>query len=294
MDELPPPYPSEEEVESTSFVDLGALPPTHDGDSPKAATNTRFTVPALRDDLVTDPRMAERREAAALQRKAPAPMERRPTLTSGAGDTRAPRTVRPGVLEPVRGRADSSHRDFSHESAESSDVISSFSAGLPPSLMAQPPAMPPAEGRPRLERRPPRPAGVAPGGARPAPIAPAATQFIPPQSSLPLEAEHVSALIADQRRRLHVLFAWARGLEVAAGVLGTISLAVLVTSVVGALLATGPALLPGAAAFVAAAAGAGLALVQVVAAVALRQLAHLSAQQTALIEALCTLPRRGR
>ena len=104
----------------------------------------------------------------------------------------------------------------------------------------------------------------------------------------------MSALIADQRRRLHVLFAWARGLEVAAGVLGTISLAVLVTSVVGALLATGPALLPGAAAFVAAAAGAGLALVQVVAAVALRQLAHLSAQQTALIEALCTLPRRGR
>ena len=49
---------------------------------------------------------------------------------------------------------------------------------------------------------------------------------------LPLDAERLGAMIADQRRRLHVLDTWARVMEVAAGVLGSLSLAVAVVAVV--------------------------------------------------------------
>lgn len=278
----PPPFPVDA-PEATAFVDVDELAPAdHVMEPERTSTNTRFGMPAARDDIAAVPGQEARQRAADARRREPAPAPRRPTLFGDAlaGAKAGPRTVRPGVLDPVRPRTDSSKPDISVQGGESSDVISTFSADG-----SGPPA--PARVRPRLERRPPRPAG-SPNFAKTSPppaIHPASTPVL---ATLPLDHEQLLAMISDQRRRLGILFAWARGLEIGAGILGTMSLAVLVTALVGSLLSQGPALLPGAAALIGAATGAGLSLTMLVAAVALRQLGHLSAQQAALLEALCT------
>ncbi len=107
---------------------------------------------------------------------------------------------------------------------------------------------------------------------------------------LPLSQEHVGLLVADQRRRLHVLYSYARVLEIAAGILGTLSLAVLIASMVSVLVGSGATVVASASALAGSATGLALTLIMVVGAVTLRQLAHTSAQLAALIEALCHPP----
>ncbi|MEY3011864.1 MAG: hypothetical protein RIT45_599 [Pseudomonadota bacterium] len=284
----PPPFPeTEDDQDATSFVSLEELAPAdHLVEPERTSTNTRFGMPAARDDSSTGPASQRRQRELDAQRREPAPAQRRPTLFGSelAAGTAGPKTVRPGVLAPVRPRTDSHKPDVGAHALESSDVISTFSADASQPAVPQPVA---PRSRPRLERRPPRPAG-APQAARPAPPPPTMHALGSTLTTLPLDHEQLMAMIGNQRRRMRILFAWARALEVGAGVLGTLSLAVLVTAVVGSLLATTPALLPGAAALIGAASGVGIALMMVVGAVALRQLTHLSAQHAALLEALCT------
>jgi len=109
---------------------------------------------------------------------------------------------------------------------------------------------------------------------------------------LPLNQEHLGLLIADQRRRLHVLYGYARALEIAAGILGTLSLAVLIASMVSMLVGSGATVVSSASALAGGATGLSLTLIMVVGAVAIRQLAHASAQIAALIESLCQPPQQ--
>ena len=278
-------------------VDDLALP-----DEPLAhgsATNTRFAIPTM-GDVGTDvgPTGAQRARASDEARRVPVPVERRPTMMGLESSLPpAPRTVRPGVMEPVRARNDAPQRDVG-ESREGSDVISSFQSGAEPAPIAGPTGGPPTllqdRARSRLERRPPRTAGMAPQVAPPLPSsARPVAAAVAGARVLPLDAERLSAMIADQRRRLHVLDTWARVMEVAAGILGSLSLAVAVVAVVASLLAAGPSLLLGASALIGAMVGIGLSIGLIVGAVMLRQLAHVSAQQAALLEALCQPPRGG-
>ncbi len=308
--DLPPELPGLPARGDAEVEDLGSY---DEDDEPLegTATNTRFAMPAMGEPgTLLGPAGSARARELDAARRSPAPAGRRPTLFGLEGDGGAlanPKTVRPGVMDPVRPRSDSDHRDVG-AGREGSDVIQTFHSG--DGAEPQPMVAPPSERlRGRLERKPPRP--VAGAAARPAL---AAAQPPPPlmtaaasslsrpapashpalaanvaatPSTLPLDEDRLAALIADQRRQLHMLDAWARALEVGAGVLGSVSLAIAVVALVATLLATTPSLLAGAAALVGAAVGLGLSLLLVVFAVLLRQLAHMAAQQAALLEALC-------
>ncbi len=302
-----PGLPSFDDDEDHNLGDFGEEEEPLEGTS----TNTRFAMPAMADPgTLLGPSGSARAQESDAARRSPAPAGRRPTLFGLEGDGAAPthpRTLRPGVMDPVRPRSDSDHRDVG-AGHENSDVIQTFHSG--DDAGPQPISAPTSERlRGRLERKPPRPANAL--AARPALAAaqpppplmalaggaaarPAATSHpalaVSGQAvhaTLPLSEERLTAMIGDQRRRLHALDTWARVLEVGAGVLGSVSLAIAVVTLVATLIATTPSLLIGAAALIGAAVGLGLSLLLVVFAMLLRQLAHMAAQQAALLEALC-------
>lgn len=234
-------------------------------------------------------------EASAVRRRQPAPQRKRPTLlpknlpSIGTGAGRERKSS--GVMRPVHGRQDDSRPGLGTSGHESSDVVSTFESG---ELNARPePLRPdvPSNRRALLRqsggaRRPParRPAPAQPQPAQ----HPHGSRAAPPQRPpvLPIPAESLAMLIADQRRRLHLLDGFARGLEIGAGVLGTLALAVLIASLVSILVGTDVSVLTAAGALVGAATSLALTLVMVVAAIGLRQIAHMSAQLAALLEAL--------
>lgn len=322
--ERPPPFPPAD-GEATQFVSAMEPPPPpppmpREPVMPRQETqhtNTRFAVP-IANEGNTDmgPAGRQRRQTADARIRQPAPAARRPTLLpnlASAQQVRGPKTIRPGVDNPIA-VSDTGGHGFGENSRESSDIISSFQPGAGGGD-AQAPAPHPLKARPR-PRRPSRQANVARPGRQPsgrqgrAPQGsgrqgatraapgrkppPRQTYNPPPRPSpppaLPLNQEHLGLLIADQRRRLHVLFGYARGLEIAAGVLGTLSLAVLIASLVSILLGSGSTVVASASALAGSATGLALTLLMVVGAVGLRQLAHSSAQIAALIEALCQPP----
>ena len=73
--------------------------------------------------------------------------------------------------------------------------------------------------------------------------------------------------ISDQRRRLQVLDAFARALELCGGVLGTLALAVLIAALVSIMVGSDVSVLNASAALVGAAAALGTTLLMVVSAV---------------------------
>ncbi len=297
--DIPPPFPPAGDEDATHFVSaMESPPPFPDGPVPpedSTHTHEQLAMPAaVESGTDVGPAGRQRRRTADARIREPAPARRRPSLLPNADagrQVRGPDTVRPGVINPVKPRQGGG-RGFGEASRESSDVISSFQH---PSGEA--PAVPQpikTEGRARLRpRRPKRPPpSVQPSRQR---SAPPRQTYNPPQRPapppmLPLNQEQLGMLIADQRRRLHVLYGFARGLEIAAGVLGTLSLAVLIASVVSILVGGGATVLSSASALAGSATGLALTLIMVVAAAAMRQLAHVSAQLAALIEALCRPP----
>jgi hypothetical protein len=244
----------------------------------------------------------------------PVPHGQRPTLMPSGFDIPpklpgAQRAPDPGLVRPVKPPADSSKPDVG-QPRESSDVIAMFPADgsrpqpMQPCVPDRPPSAAAAPQPGRLIRRGP-PSHV-PGGHAPSP-APAWRQPAPssqpshPQPAphpsqpavqaaaplfLPLPLDRLYALVAEHRARLALLDLWARGLEIGAGLLGTVSLAVLIASLVSVLVGNGMAVVVSATAIVAACAGLALTAVMVALATALRHVAHIGAQVAALLDAL--------
>ncbi|MSP91431.1 MAG: hypothetical protein EXR79_06455 [Myxococcales bacterium] len=103
---------------------------------------------------------------------------------------------------------------------------------------------------------------------------------------LPLHADRVYALVGEHRSRLALLDLWARGLEIGAGLLGTVALAVLIASLVTILMGRGGDFVGGATAIVASCGALALTAVMVALSTTLRHVAHVSAQVAALLDAL--------
>lgn len=216
----------------------------------------------------------------------PAPRRKRPTMMP-QDMPRAPKARRSqSVMQPVRGRQDLSRPDIGMSSMESSDVVKTFESGeqqatpRPLSGALNRPARKHLVRKPAVTRRPT--AGRRP--QRPAPAAPAPRSHVP--DVLPLNAEALAQLISEQRRHLKMLDTFARGLEVGAGVLGTLSLAVLIAALVSILVGTDVSVLNASSALVSSVSALAITLVMVVTAGALRQMAHMSAQLAALLDAL--------
>ena len=122
--------------------------------------------------------------------------------------------------------------------------------------------------------------------ARAPAVPPTAAMNPQAQSLLPLNPEILAARIADQRRRLHVVDGFARTLEVAAGILGTLALACLIAALVSILVGSDVSVLTAAGALVGSLCALGMTLLMVVGALGLRQIAHNNAQTAALLESL--------
>lgn len=304
----PPGYdepPDRSDTEATAFLpemddaypDLpGAsdVPPLPDGPPPMPAdpldrphTREHFAISTIDESDEPDQAASVNNE----RLRQPAPRRKRPTL--GVISPRPqPRSSNDSVMQPIRARGDASRPGLSSQKQESSDVMSTFDSSdmdsRPEPMTAAHQPIP--SGRNKLvrksaqARRPPAPRRPAPRPPRP-PAAAVQTNSSA-ANVLPLSPESLSMLIADQRRRLHVLDAFARGLEISAGVLGTLSLAVLIAALVSIIVGTDVSVLNASSALVSAAASLGLTLLMVVGSISLRQLAHVSAQLAALLEAL--------
>ncbi|GEM_PF-3060370 len=294
------------DTEATAFVgavaedmpqlpDAGDVPPLPGEPPPmpmdpmdRPHTRESFAIQTIDEDDEVEPTRMRKTES----RHRPAPRRKRPTLLPKnmprPGTNNARRNQ--SVMQPVRSRQDVSRPDIGSTDRESSDVVHTFN----PADRSSPKPMNTDEGlrKPRgdLRRKP----GVKSRRKTNSPKrrAPAARAVAPPPaarpapSHLPLSAEQLGMLIADQRRRLHLLDAFARGLEICAGVLGTLSLAVLIAALVSILVGSDVSVLNASSALIGAVGAMALTLMMVVAALAMRQLAHLSAQVAALLEAL--------
>ncbi len=235
------------------------------------------------------------------QRRLPVDQQRRPTLMPSGFDAppklpSAPRTADPALVRPARQAPDSALPSVG-QPRESSDVIQMFpaEASRPQPMYERPRGAPPTQ--------PPASAGKlvrhAPGVRAQVPASPAAVA--PPQAPvrpsalgpqvLPLSADRVAVLIADHRSRLQNLDLFARGLEIGAGLFGTVSLAVLIASLVSILLGNGQSVLAAGTAVVVSVGGLAITALMGAAAAGLRQIAHNTAQLAALLEALSQSPR---
>lgn len=279
--------------EATDVPDVGAGPPPMPLDPlERPHTREHFAMSTIggHDEVPGRPAIPNDRL------REPAPRRKRPTLMPKNMPTNMPRSAarktNNSVLQPIRARRDNGRPDLARadgdDRRESSDVVQTFDSNeldaRPEPLTTANPAMRPRRrelsrntAAPRRNPQPRRP-------QRPA-TAPASVQ---PSSAnlLPLSAEALAMLITDQRRRLHILDGFARGLEIGAGVLGTLSLAVLIAAMVSILVGNDVSVLNASSALVSSGAALGLTLLMVVSSVALRQLAHVSAQIAALLEAL--------
>lgn len=298
-----PPLPDglpqdEEEAEATAFVPRVPPPPGEaDGAAEMAEppdrprTNTGLEISALPEGSDTNVGRAGRaaRQAADLRRRVPAPRRNRPTLLPGDMPPKLPsasRSVDPGLVAPVRPALDQGRAALVGRAREASDVIQTFRTS-PDGALANPPSSPaPVRDRPRplrpknLQRKP---APVAQHAVTASPLRPA-----PPAAAavLPLQPDVLAIHIADQRRRLGIIDGFARALEVAAGIVGTLALACLIAALVSILVGSDVSVLSASAALVGGLCALALTLLMVVAAVGLRQIAHNSAQLAALLEAL--------
>ncbi len=295
-------YDVRSEIEATAFVpemrggrddssDLHDVPPLPDRPPPMPAdpldrphTREHLALSAMGeiDQSTPAPHTANKRI------RQPAPRRKRPTLLPPNSAMPPPPSRRnSNVMQPVRPRQDLARPNLGGSLRESSDVVQTFDSGAaearPRPIQAKTGPKRPS----RLElrrkavaaRRQPQPRRQ----LRPAPqMAPAQAAY----ATLPISAEALAMLIADQRRRLHVLDGFARGLEIGAGVLGTLSLAVLIAALVSIMVGQDVSVLNASTALVGSGAALGLTLLMVVASVALRQLAHISAQIAALLESL--------
>jgi hypothetical protein len=295
------------EPEATAFIARETAPPPlpEDGGSDPASvdlpdrprTNTGLDIQAFPDGSETELGRAglAAREAADLRRRAPAPRRRRPTLLPGELPPKLPsarRTVDPGLVAPVRAAPGSSRPDLVGRSRESSDIIQTFHSNedsskhepRPIAGQANRPRPRPLRPKKQLQRKPARPA---PRPQRPSGAVPPTVSMQPQAPSiLPLNPDVLAVHIADQRRRLHVVDGFARALEVAAGILGTLALACLIAALVSILVGSDVSVLTAAAALVGSLCALGLTLLMVVGAIGLRQVAHNSAQTAALLESL--------
>jgi hypothetical protein len=292
------------DTEATSFLpemndELPDLPAAHDGPpmptDPPPMPADPMERPHTREHfaLATMPDMGDEtpRPASVNERiRRPAPRRKRPTLLPKSLLRQPSNPTNDSVMQPIHGRKDLARPDLSAGRREASDVVKTFDshelgANPAPLTSANPAALRKPQHRELVRkstaaRRPPPP-------QRPVRTAPPASPSLAHLSTtLPLSAESLSMTIADQRRRLHVLDSFARGLEICAGILGTLSLAVLIAAMVSILIGNDVSVLNASSALVGSGAALGLTLLMVVAAVSLRQLAHLSAQVAALLEAL--------
>lgn len=259
-------------------ADVSDLPLQYEDDLPPQMPGNTGANVALRalaeEDLPENTGERARRTQNNLERRRPVDSRARPSLLpAGAEPTMSPsRQANPGVLQPMRSTQDIAvHR-------EGSDVIQVFSAGGAP-----PPARP-VPARSNLVRKGPAAQPQPPQGANQAPQ-PTARPAAAPQM-LPLALDRVAVLTNEHRARLRALDGYARVLELGAGVLGTIALALLVASLISILLGNGQSLVVGGTAVLAGFTGVGAAVLMGAGAAGLRQIAHLSAQLTALIESL--------
>lgn len=228
----------------------------------------------------------------------PAPRRKRPTMAQDGRVRPLVNRVNDSVMQPIRARHDGLRPDLAGGNREASDVVKTFDsheldARPEPMTSAVSQLKPQTGGQARNRRALVRKANTARRAPqprrqpqRPQPRSPAPSPAAMQQHVLPLSPESLSMLIAEQRRRLHVLDGLARGLEICAGVLGTVSLAVLIAALVSILVGSDVSVLNASSALVSSAAALGLTLLMVVGSVAMRQLAHVSAQLAALLEAL--------
>jgi len=227
----------------------------------------------------------------------PAPRRKRPTLLPKNLPPAPTARRSSSVMRPVRAREGTSRPGLASTSQESSDVVKTFESGeldarpepiRPDNMRGDNPRETAAPRRALIRKtgdgRRPQARRQPAGRPQPKPARPPASRTAP--SYLPLSAEALSMMIGEQRRRLHILDGFARGLEIAAGVLGTLSLAVLIASLVSILVGTDVSVLNASSALVGSGAAMAITLLMVVAAIALRQMAHVSAQLAALLEAL--------
>lgn len=248
-------------------------------------TREQFAISTMADVGDETPRPASVNERI----RQPAPRRKRPALLPKNLLRQPVSQPNDNVMQPIHGRKDLNRPDISSSQREVSDIVKTFDShqvdANPKPLTSEHPS---ALRNPRRDLvRKPAAARRQPPTRRPARTAPPPSPSLGnPNSPLPLSAEGLAMMIADQRRRLHVLDGFARGLEISAGVLGTLSLAVLIAAMVSILVGTDVSVLNASSALVSSGAALGLTLVMVVGAVSLRQLAHLSAQVAALLEAL--------
>ncbi|HAN32570.1 MAG TPA: hypothetical protein DCQ06_13320 [Myxococcales bacterium] len=285
--DTPPPMPTAHNEDATQFIDASVPldasvpPPFPPGQEPnKGHTNTQFAMSAM-DDSVTSMGTAQQRRAEARARR---PAQRPPTLlpnAEAAQSIRGPSTVRPGVLNPVQRQPEDRQR-LGSRMRESSDVI----AGLPQPMA--PRAAQPARRPQRPASRPAR--AVAAPDSRKSRNNPRQTYNPQAKASaaglLPLRYDTLANQASQHRRRLKGLYTSAKALEVCAGVVGTISLALMITSVVRLITGSESSVLTVVTAFSLSVMGYGLTSLMVIAAIALRQLAQLSAETSALIDGL--------
>ncbi len=306
----PPDHLSQEEAnpEATAFIARQTAPPPLPADESsniagvdlpdRPRTNTGLDIQAFPEGGETELGRAGLavREAADMRRRVPAPRRRRPTLLPGEMPPKLPsarRTVNPGLVAPVRAASGSARPDLVGRSRESSDIIQTFTSTedsitpdpQPISGQVEPPRPRPLRAKKQLQRKPAR---VAPRGAVRSSSAVPPTVPMPPHSPsiLPLNPDVLAVHIADQRRRLHVVDGFARTLEVAAGILGTLALACLIAAMVSILVGSDVSVLTAAGALIGSLCALALTLLMVVSAIGLRQVAHNSAQMAALLESL--------
>ncbi len=303
-EDAPPPMPNDEiaDERGDEYRDNGneatlMAAAVDDGDEIRrrgGRTNTQFAVSAMPEGGHTDVNKAglAARQIAHERLQRPVATRQRPTLLPDGFDLppklpTATRDARPELLQPVRRALDPSKRNFGSTRRETSDVISVVDTGD----VGQP-APRPMQARAGAPRPPTRPAikrnTVPP---RPDPAQRSAPPRPAPASFLPLPADHLHVRIIEQRQRLRLLDTFARALEVAAGVLGTLSLSVLIATLVSVIAGRDVSVLAAASALVGSATGLALTFLMVVTSASIRQLKHVSAQLAALLDSLST-PRR--
>ena len=251
-----------------------------------SATGARVSMPAVQDSSPMNPSPRLDRELAPLERRPlmPTPGANTNSTLAGQHNTIAP----PGLLKPVRAPEDSPRPPVG-ATHESSDLIQTFQAGPDDAHPGMPhPAAPqktigpesgltiPPPGK-LLRHGPPAHAKVPLRPVQPVRAVQAPSPTLPPTSVqtslapqvLPLQTEHVVALVLEHRRRLKSLDVWTRVLETAAVLAGVAAIAVAVLAMlpIAALLAL-------------------LAVALAAQATTLRHVAHTSAQVSALLDAL--------
>ncbi|MBM4343625.1 MAG: hypothetical protein FJ100_09640 [Deltaproteobacteria bacterium] len=292
----PPPMPLHRAAADPRPTTLGS----HAGvATQRPGTGTQFQIAAMDDvpDLPGQPPIEIARS--------PAPTRQRPTLLPAAFDQPpklpgAAKTAEPGLLRPVRPAAEPPKGPV-HLQKESSDVIQVYDtqnqgevkrSTLHP--MAPPRTHAPGAGLQAVQPVPPQPASRAPIRKVPTappnqPSGPRPAQHIAMAAApgpLPLNADVMVGLIAAHRGRMTTLDLFARGLEICAGVLGSLSIGFLIATLVALLVGRGYTLLGAATALVVEVAGVSLAVAMLAQAAALRHQASSAAQTAALLEAL--------